>query len=76
MVVPAGEVVYDSDLDKYFLGDGITLGGNEILGARYDAADGSITFDKLSQQVNSILALRLTRPSILGLGAAEPWPLT
>lgn len=49
MVVPAGEVVYDSDLDKYFLGDGVTLGGNEILGARYDAADGSITFNKLSQ---------------------------
>lgn len=49
MVVPAGEVVYDSTLDRYFLGDGITLGGNEILGARYDAADGSITLDKLSQ---------------------------
>jgi len=48
-VIPAGQVVYDSTLDRYFLGDGATLGGNEILGARYDAADRSITFDKLSQ---------------------------
>ena len=48
-LIPAGQVVYDSTLDRYFLGDGVTLGGNEILGARYDAADRSITFDKLSQ---------------------------
>lgn len=49
VVIPAGAVVYDSTLDRYFLGDGVTLGGNEILGARYDTADRSITFDKLSQ---------------------------
>ena len=48
MVVPAGEVVYDSTQDKYFLGDGVTMGGNEILGARYDMADASITLNKLS----------------------------